>query len=94
MLGVRPTSTPPTMRLTITSDQFDDTLALGSSQFSTALLDVAREVVQRGGVVVVQTEYVNASPDIRRVFRSAQDLDNWEIAIDRVTEMARRHNQA
>ncbi len=79
------------MRLTITSDQYDDTLALGGSQFNTALLDIAREVVRRGGVVVVQTEYGNASPDIRRVFRTERDLDKWEEEIARVTELARQN---
>ena len=78
------------MRLTITSDQYDDMLALDGSQFNATLLSVAREIIQRGGCVVVQTEYVNASPDIRRVFRTVRDLDEWQAEITRVSELAKR----
>jgi len=82
------------MRLTITSDQYDDTLGLGGSQFNEHLLRSARETIQRGGIVVVQTEYINARPDIRYVFRSLRDLEQWEGAIARVTELARQRGQA
>lgn len=79
------------MRLTITSDQYDDTLALGGSEFNAALLSVAHDIIERGGRVVIQTEYVNAPPDIRRVFRTLEDLSQWEAEIARVTERAQQH---
>jgi hypothetical protein len=78
------------VRLIITSDQYNDTFALSGSQFNIALLDIAREVVRRGGVVVVETEYVNASQQIRRLFRTERDLDQWESEIARVTELAKQ----
>lgn len=81
------------MRLTITSDQYDDSLALGGGEFNTALLSVARDVIRSGGPVVVQTEYINAPPDIRRVFRTLRDLEDWEAEIARVTELAERARQ-
>ena len=82
------------MKLTLTSDQYDDTLALGGSQITTALLDIARYVIQCGGRVIVQTEFINAPPDIRRIFSSLQDLQDWEAEIARVTERAQQQRPA
>jgi hypothetical protein len=78
------------MKLTLTSDQYDDTLALGGAEITTALLDIARYVIERGGRVIVQTEFVNAPPNIRRVFSSPRDLAEWEAEIARVTERAQQ----
>ncbi len=82
------------MKLTLTSDQYDDTLALGGSQITKALLDIAGYIIQRGGCVIVQTEFVNAPPNIRRVFSSLQDLREWEAEIARVTERAQQQGPA
>lgn len=82
------------MRLTITSDQYDDTLALQGSEFNSALLTVARDVIRVGGLVVVQTEFRNAPPEIRRVFRTLDDLMQWEEEMARVTERARSSRNA
>ena len=82
------------MKLTLTSDQYDDTLALGGSQITTALLDIARYVIECGGRVIVQTEFINAPPDLRRVFSSLRDLQEWEAEIARVTERAHQQRPA
>jgi hypothetical protein len=82
------------MKLTLTSDQYDDTLALGGSQITTGLLDIAHYVIQRGGRVIVQTEFINAPPNIRRVFSSVQDLREWQAEIARVTERAQQQRPA
>jgi hypothetical protein len=52
------------------------------------MLATAREIIQGGGVVVVQTEYANARPDIRYVFRAIEDLNRWENAIEEISRLA------
>jgi hypothetical protein len=82
------------MRLTLTSDQFNDTLALAGSQFINEMFRLVREIVEGGGVVIVETQYVNAPAEIRYVFRTPQDLTKWEASIARVTELAHQQKRA
>lgn len=42
-----------------------------------AILQQARETINRGGHVVIQQDYVNAKPGIERVIKSLEDLGKW-----------------
>jgi hypothetical protein len=76
------------MNLILSSVDTDDMQFLHRNQVLNDLLRTAREIIQNGGQVIIQSEYDNAPPDIVRVFATLADLDGWENEIAQATRRA------
>jgi len=76
------------MNLTISSQDYDDLKLFHGNQVLNELLGIARVVINNGGKVIIQSEYINAPPEIVRIFSTHKDLAEWEAQIAQATERA------
>jgi hypothetical protein len=70
------------MIYTISITQVSDALTLGHNDIVETLIELSKEVIKRGGKVVLQYEYVNAKPDKVKEFITTQEVDDWKNEIN------------
>lgn len=73
------------MRLIIPHNDYLDMLSHGGNPLVENLVRFAKQFVQSGGQVIVQSEYTNAPPEIIRVLSTLPEVEAWEREIQRGT---------
>lgn len=70
--------------LTINITDIEDAITLRNGLFVQAVFTHAAEVVNAGGRIIIQREYVNASPDHLATFSTSEDLENWKSRLEEI----------
>jgi len=70
------------MFLTINITDVEDALTLKNGQLIEAVFTHALEIVNAGGRIIIQREYINAPPTLLATFTTQADLDGWKSRID------------
>lgn len=55
-----------------------DALTMGYFHVTDAVFDKALEIVKNGGKVIVQKEYINAAPEIMKIFDTLEEIEAWK----------------
>jgi precorrin-6B methylase 2 len=70
------------MFLIINITDVEDAITLKNGRLIEAVFTHASEILNAGGRIIIQREYVNASPDILATFTIQADLEDWKSRID------------
>lgn len=77
--------------LTLTFDQFQDSIQGAGTQFGEDLLDAAKATVKAGGQVFIQVEDPDNTPHIHATFNTLQEIqDGWENTMRKLAEFYER----
>ncbi len=63
--------------LTMGFDIVGDAFKLGNTHIIDDICQLADEVIEQGGKIILQREYTNAPPDILAIFTTVDEIHSW-----------------
>ena len=65
---------------------------LNDELYLAELLKSAKNIIESGGKVILEIRYINAAPDIVKVFSTIAELNEWENKIKEMKERRKKGN--
>lgn len=80
-----------TIDLIIAIDQnINDPLTMGQSSIVSNIFNIASNIIEEGGKIIVQRQYDNANPDKLYTFETTEELADWKKKLNEMQVILNR----